>query len=279
VNGLQFKGGQPVVLNVYGDRAQIPGFAMEAVATATQRRMIVNQPNLRMLNPLRDITRAEISALIYQSLVSINRAPAIDSAFIVSPDLSALNFTDLDTHWAKDFVLPLAAQDLVRGYGDGSFKPDIAMSRAQFAVTIARTFNPTPKREAIKFSDISDDFWGKAAIEQAYRGNFLSPFPDGSFRPEVNMTKLELVQALVNGLGLAAGNPTALASLSDRASIPATAQTQVAAAIQQKIVVNFPDRKQLNPSKEATRSDVAAMVYQSMRLANRVAAVNSPYLL
>jgi parallel beta-helix repeat protein len=279
VNGLQFKGGQAAILNLYGDRAQVPGYAIEAVATATQRRMIVNQPNLRILNPLRDITRAEISALLYQSLVSINRASAIASAFIVSPDLSALNFTDLEQHWAKDFIFPLAAQDLVRGYADGAFKPDLTMSRAQFAVTVARSFNPAPKRAAVKFTDVADDFWGKAAIDQAYRGNFLSPFLDGSFRPEAPMTRLELVQALVNGLGLAAGNPTALGVLADRATVPANVQGQVAAAIGAKILVNFPNRKVLNPTKEASRGDVAAMVYQAMRAANRVAAVNSAYIL
>ncbi|MEG4628499.1 hypothetical protein QUB56_02400 [Microcoleus sp. AR_TQ3_B6] len=43
----------------------------------------VNYAARDRLSPLRDITRPEISALIYQTLVAINRANAIDSPYIV----------------------------------------------------------------------------------------------------------------------------------------------------------------------------------------------------
>jgi Protein of unknown function (DUF1565)/S-layer homology domain len=279
VNGLQLKGGPAAILNVYGDRAQVPSYAIDAVATATQRKMVVNHPNLRQLDPLRDITRAEVSALLYQSLVSINRAVAIASPDIVGPDLSALNFTDIEKHWAKDFILPLVAQDLLRGYADGGFKPDLAITRVQFATAIARAFNPAPKQAAVAFSDVLDGFWGRGAIDQVQRGNFLSGFADGTFRPEAGLTRLELVQAMVNGLGLGMGDPTMLGRLTDRASIPTSAQGQVAAAIQQKILVNYPDLKVLNPTQPATRAAMTAMIYQAMARSRRVAAIASPYIL
>lgn len=83
VNGLELKGGNADALKVYTDRSQIPGFALSAVATATALKIAVNYPARDRLSPLRDITRAEISALIYQTLVAINRAKAIDSPYIV----------------------------------------------------------------------------------------------------------------------------------------------------------------------------------------------------
>lgn len=83
VNGLQLKGGNADSLKVYSDRTQIPNFAVNAVATATALKIVVNYPARDRLSPQRDITRAEISALIYQTLVAINRAKAIDSAYIV----------------------------------------------------------------------------------------------------------------------------------------------------------------------------------------------------
>jgi parallel beta-helix repeat protein len=278
VNGLQFRGGPITTLQIYGDRAQIPAFAIDAVATGTQRGMIVNHPNPRLLNPLRDITRAEVSALLYQSLVSINRAAPIESEFIVTPLLSTLSFTDLDTHWSKDFILPLAAQDLIRGYGDGSFQPDAAINRVQFAAIVARAFNPPAQRAAMTFSDVPDNFWGKGVIDQAYRGGFLDRFPDASIRPASGMTRLELLQALVKGLGLPDDNAQRLKVLSDRASIPANAQGQVAAAIGAGILVNFPNKAQFNPSQPATRADMTTMVYQAMARSSRVQPVNSAYI-
>jgi subtilisin family serine protease len=83
VNGLQLKGGNADSLKVYSDRTQIPNFAVNAVATATALKIVVNYPARDRLSPLRDITRAEISALIYQTLVAIKRAKAIDSPYIV----------------------------------------------------------------------------------------------------------------------------------------------------------------------------------------------------
>ncbi|MEG4317515.1 MULTISPECIES: S8 family serine peptidase [unclassified Microcoleus] len=83
VNGLELKGSNPDILKVYSDRSQIPNFALSAVATATALKIVVNYPARDRLSPQRDITRGEISALIYQTLVAINRARAIDSPYIV----------------------------------------------------------------------------------------------------------------------------------------------------------------------------------------------------
>jgi hypothetical protein len=59
----------------------IPNFAVSAIATATDLNIVVNYRARDRRSPLPDITRAEISALIYQTLVAINRAKAIDSAY------------------------------------------------------------------------------------------------------------------------------------------------------------------------------------------------------
>jgi parallel beta-helix repeat protein len=279
VNGLQFQAGQPSVLQIYGDRAQVPGYAINAIATGTQRRMIVNYPNPRLLNPLRDITRAEVSAILYQSLVSINRAEPIESPYIVTPDLSMLHFTDLETHWSKDFILPLAAQDLVRGYGDGAFKPDLPINRVQFAAIVTQAFNPPPQRDTVMFSDVPLNFWGVRAIEQAYRGGFAERFTDGTFRPAAGMTRVELIQGLVQGLSVPPANPQLLAQLSDRDVIPSAARAAVAAAIAAGIVVNYPNQKQLQPNQPATRADMATMVYQALVYQRRMRPITSSYVI
>jgi hypothetical protein len=83
VNGLELKADNPDSLKVYTHRSVIPNFAVSAIATATDVNIVVNYPARDRLSPLRDITCAEISALIYQTLVAINRAKAIDYPYIV----------------------------------------------------------------------------------------------------------------------------------------------------------------------------------------------------
>ena len=83
VNGLQFVGGNPNSLSVYVDRSQIPNFATDEIATATEGKILVNYPAREKLSPARDITRGEISALIYQTLVATNPVEPINSPYIV----------------------------------------------------------------------------------------------------------------------------------------------------------------------------------------------------
>ena len=81
LNGLELKGGNPDSLKVYTHQYVIPNFAVSAIATATDLNIVVNYPARDRISPLPDITRAEISALIYQTLVAINPAKAIDSPY------------------------------------------------------------------------------------------------------------------------------------------------------------------------------------------------------
>ncbi|WP_421657650.1 S-layer homology domain-containing protein [Leptothermofonsia sp. ETS-13] len=278
VNGLGLTGGVLDALSFYRDRAQIPSYATDEIATATQRRMIVNYPNVRQLEPMREIKRGEVVALIYQALVLQNRAPAIPSPYIVAADTSAPAFTDIQGHWAADFILGLASQNLIRGFEDGTFRPETSINRAQYAAIIAKAFNPTPKRDAIPFPDVPANFWAKAAIDQAYRGGFISGFPDGTFKPDQNVLRLQILLSLVSGLGLPAADVAVLNVYSDRDTIPQNARNAIATATQQRLVVSYPDVRQMKPLQEATRAEVSAMVYQALVRAGKAAAIASPYI-
>ena len=278
VSGLGLTGGQLSTLGTYSDRTGIPSYAVEAVSTATQKRMVVNYPTPKQLNPNRDMTRAEFAAILYQSLVTINRGTPIASIYIVEPDNTQVRFTDLDLHWAKDFILSMAMQDYVRGYSDGSFKPDAPITRAQFAAIAARAINPSPARSSVVFSDVPSNHWAKSAIDQVYSANFLNGDATGKFNPDQKMTRLQLVQALSSGLSLSGGNLSVLDRLSDRASIPSAAQITVADAIQNRVVVNVPDVNQFTPNRDATRAEVVAMINQALVRTGRSIAVSSIYI-
>jgi len=62
-----------VVTNYYTDAGAIPPFAVDEVAAATQANVVVNYPNLKALNPLQPLTRAEAVAHLYQALVRPRR--------------------------------------------------------------------------------------------------------------------------------------------------------------------------------------------------------------
>jgi parallel beta-helix repeat protein len=278
VNGLKLSGGNPNVLSVYRDRVQIPSYATNAVAIATQKLLVVNYPDSEQLEPMRDITRAEVATLIYQALVASGKEKAIASPYIVNPDLDLPSFSDLQGHWAESFIRALISMDLTSGFADGTYQPNKPMTRAQYAALVAAAFNPTAKRPAPEFTDVAKNFWAAKAIQIAASGGFVSGFSDGTFRPDQNVQRLQVLVSLVNGLALPAADSDRLLTYSDRNAIPDYAKKAIATATKQKIVVNYPEPKQLLPVQEATRAEVAAMVYQALVAINRTPAINSPYI-
>jgi parallel beta-helix repeat protein len=278
VSGLGLTAGNHSVLTNYTDRDQVPTYATGAVAIATQRRIIVNHPRLDQLEPLIDITRAEVAAMVYQALVATGRAPAIASPYIVNPDTSVPSFADVQTHWAEPFIQGLTSQGFISGFSDGTFKPDAGMSRAQFAAVLVSAFNPTPQAPVTTFSDIPEKFWAAAAIQRAYRGGLLSGFADNTFRPNESVSRLEVITALTRGLSLPGSDPDVLTVYQDADQLPEAVRPAIASATTQNLVVNYPEPQQLEPDRAATRAEVAAMVYQALAQTARLPALSSNYV-
>jgi S-layer homology domain len=85
-NGLGYAttGNVETTLQYFNDASSISGYARSPIAAATDRRIVVNYPNVKFLNPTVTASRAQVAAFIYQALVSSNQATAINSPYIVS---------------------------------------------------------------------------------------------------------------------------------------------------------------------------------------------------
>jgi parallel beta-helix repeat protein len=181
-------------------------------------------------------------------------------------------------YWAKAYIEALASQNIIAGFPDGTFKPNDPVTRAQFATIVTKALTPANKRAAIKFKDVPSNFWANAAIQSAYQSEFVSGYPDGTFKPQQQIPRVQALVALANGLGLTASNQNVLSFYTDAAQIPNYAIAPVAAATARQLVVNYPTAKQLNPNREATRAEVAAFVYQALVNAGRAQPIPSSYL-
>lgn len=281
VNGLGLSASDGTVLSTYRDRDAIPDYAKDEVNTATKKEMVVSYPKTEQLNPTKDATRAEVAAMVYQALVDANQVSEVNSDYIVSAtpdDNQPKTFPDIQKHWAKPFIEGLLDKGLISGFGDGTFKPNEKMTRAQYAALLVKAFDPEPKREAKNFLDVSDKSWAKDVIQKAYRGGFLSGYPGDMFRQGDNVERVQVLVSLVNGLELSESDDNALDFYEDSDDIPDYGKEEVATATKKQIVVNHPDVKKLDPTKAATRGEVAAMVYQALVDDNKVSAIDSDYI-
>lgn len=106
---------------------------------------------------------------------------------------SQTDLKDIDKSWAKNIIASLAEKNIMKGYEDGSFRPDQMITRAEFAEIIK---NIDLKNQAKSpFIDISGH-WAEEAINQAYANNRINGYEDGTFRPDNKITRAEAVKIL-----------------------------------------------------------------------------------
>lgn len=211
--------------------------------------------------------------LAYQAIArAIAQAPA-RSAQPETPTLS-----DIQGHWAQRYIQALADRNIISGFPDRTFRPNTPVTRAEFAAIVNKAFTPTPRGSNVEFSDVPRGFWGYDAIQTAARSGFLAGYPGGSFQPNQQIPRVQVIVALASGLNLSSDNTSVLSVYQDAGQIPAYATTKVAAATQRQIVVSYPSVRLLNPNLNATRADVAAFVYQALVNAGKAQPLSSPYV-
>lgn len=232
-------------------------------------------------NRIRNNTRHAIYSVSSETILAIgndiDREQIIGSVNFMPSDIQVA-FEDIQGHWAQSYIASLTKKGIIAGFPDGTFRPNEPVTRAQFAAIVNKAFAPPAERPAIGFRDVSSNFWGAEAIEVAYRGGFLSGYPEGLFRPSQEIPKVQAIVALVSGLELRSDNTAVLSRYNDASQIPDYALTAVAGATENQLVINYPSLSQFDPNRQATRAEVAAFVYQALVNAGKAEAIPSPYL-
>ena len=95
----------------------------------------------------------------------------------------------MQTIWYNNAVSTLSNAGILNGYEDGTFQPDGNITRAEFATITARFFEATYEGEDL-FSDIAGH-WAADYINQAANAGIVDGYPDGTFRPQQNITRAE----------------------------------------------------------------------------------------
>ncbi|SDD38827.1 S-layer homology domain-containing protein [Peptococcus niger] len=132
--------------------------------------------------PNKGMTRAEVASLFTRLLKD---QPLKGQSY--KADLSDLHAGD----WYADAVGYAVQKGIVSGYPDGTFKPNQAISRGEFAAIAAR-FTDMTGDQPPAFSDLDPNHWSYQAICQVAAKGWLSGYPDGSFKPNQPITRAEV---------------------------------------------------------------------------------------
>ena len=114
---------------------------------------------------------------------------------------AATSFPDTQGHWGEKPIQALLAKEVLNGYPDGSFKPDQAITRAEFAKLISRLYGYQPVTTD-RFPDTGAN-WAKTYINSAAAHQIFSAFPDGTFQPNGPVSRAKLTSIITKVLQLA----------------------------------------------------------------------------
>lgn len=139
------------------------------------------------VHPNGQITRAEVATIFFRLL----RDEVRDGAFTTSNAYSDVAYGK----WYNNPISTMSALGIITGYPDGTFKPNKPITRAEFAAIAAR-FDETQSGKSATFSDVIGH-WAAKEIGIAYYNDWIKGYPDGTFKPDQNITRAEAM-TLIN---------------------------------------------------------------------------------
>lgn len=163
----------------------------------------IAQYNVYVNNELLETVAAEETAITLKDLaentaytVTVKAVDAAGNESVQNPSATfttggTLNFTDTENHWALPYIQKAAATGIMKGYADGTFKPELAVTRVQAMAILVRSLGLTTS-ETAPFTDISNyDAKTQAEIAAAYASGLVKS-TDGKFNPSQPVTRAQL---------------------------------------------------------------------------------------
>ena len=135
------------------------------------------------LRPYGTITRGEVATIFFRLLTDEARDEYWDQDSGYSdcgPDL-----------WCNNAISTLSNMGIIDGFQDGTFRPYAKITRAQFAKIAVGFFETTTRKYQGYYSDVPENAWFTDYVEAASRVGLIQGFEDGTFRPNVNITRAQ----------------------------------------------------------------------------------------
>ena len=183
-------------------------------------------------------------------------------------------YTDMDeNHWAYQSIKFLTEVGVVVGYPDGTYKPDIPVTRAEFASMAIKALGQesTEVTQDINFADVETDFWAYNIIRKAVYFDLIPDAKGQNYRPYDSVTRAEAINIAVNALttnqiSQQKANDIISKSYEDYEQLPAWFLMAAAKAHVLDLVVVMPGNEgKMEANRPANRAEVAMILYKMMQ--------------
>jgi hypothetical protein len=181
-------------------------------------------------------------------------------------------FADVEKHWAKNAVNDMGSRLVINGVNASKFNPNADITRAEFAAIIVRGLGLKLGEGAAKYADVPANSWYAAAVGTASEAGLINGFEDGTFRPDVRITREQAMNIIAKAMkltGLADRTGTVdtagvLAGFTDASRTGAWAKDSLALAASAGLITGRGGNK-LEAQANVTRAEVAVLIQRLLQ--------------
>ncbi len=193
--------------------------------------------------------------------------PPVDPKPVDPKPVTPPVFSDITNIFAKKEINILAAKGIIQGKTETNFAPNAQITRAEFAVLLARALNLPLNAYEGTFNDVNTSKkWAFAAIEAAAKAGIVNGTTNGSFNPDAPIKREEIAAMVVRAVEYQnkakLDNLETPANFKDHGSIGAFAIESVYKATALGVILG--NEGQFNPKNNATRAEAAVMLYRAL---------------
>ena len=183
--------------------------------------------------------------------------PMVLAAVLAAAPVQAMAANDLSGHWAEKVITQWQDAGLIKGYADGSFKPNNHVTRAEFVVMM---------NNALGFDDAADISFGDVKVGNRYYNAVAKAaaagYSKGYFKPSATITRAEAAVMIANAAGLEA-DETGVLDFTDAYAIPAWAKGSIGAAVNAGFMSGYTDGS-FGAAKSITRAEAVSSLNRVM---------------
>lgn len=159
--------------------------------------------------------------------------------------------------WEESSINDLVNKGIIKGYLDGTFKPNEKITRGEFVHLLNKAFSLQNSSNVI-FKDVSKDMWCYSAISVAVGENYTAGYPDGTFRPNAPVTRAEaalFIARILKAKGDEEKNEITL----PKDNLPFWAKDAIKLVIEKNFVQGYPDGT-FRANNFITRAETAVVI-------------------
>lgn len=174
---------------------------------------------------------------------------------VVSAPQTVSAATDTSGHWAEASINNWINNGYISGYPDGTFRPNNAISRAEF-VTIANKAFGFTSSQGISFSDVKAGYWAYSEIQKGVAAGYVRGDASGTFRPGSAVSRQEAAVMLARLRGYE-DDEAASYGYTDRWAMANWAVGAIGAVSRNGVMSGYPN-KTFRPQRDLTRAEAVA---------------------